>query len=99
MKWHYLDLSSTSDRLVEAKFQRDRTNQVDTSIEFLRLFSSRYLAEKPVVASQNVGCFRRLIINKENLTFLLERGCNEPFPPKKKQTSKQKETKKVGMNF
>ena len=36
-----------------------------------------------------------LIINEGNLTFLLERGCNEPLPSKNKNTHKKKKPERI----
>ena len=68
MMCHYPDLSSVSDwwcRMENLLQPIRSTNQMWhlNSVEFLHLFLRHHSTGRPVVASQNIGCFLTLIIN------------------------------------
>jgi len=65
MTGHYQDLVSASDWLKQMFSQSEALLRsalcLVISLKFLRSFLRRHFARKPVVASQNVGCFPRLV--------------------------------------
>ena len=62
--WYYRNLGSASDWLMQishAAWPIRSTAQIFISMEFLWSFCRRHFPGKPVVVSQNVGCFLRLL--------------------------------------